>query len=200
MGWGAAVTGSRSALHGAGAVESFRFHSKPPNCPHLRAKSLIVSKGCTSPGPTTQSHANRDFPWFDEYPRFCGAQSRLAVSAGKKDRFRGSSGPSVSGNPKTVSPERGQERQIENVRAVANESSGLTVFCGAYGGQFVCKRKRRNRSKTSSKLPIPIGDLPKSKAAQANSRFVAFSTNYRCANATRCENRFLPTEKGPSAT
>src|SRR5215471_15762769 len=59
---------------------------------------------------TTQSHANRDFPWFDEYPRFCGAQSRLAVSAGKKDRFRGSSGPSVSGNPKTVSPERGKER------------------------------------------------------------------------------------------
>src|SRR5262249_51024082 len=55
------------------------------------------------------THANRDFPWFDEYPRFCGAQSRLAVSAGKKDRFRGSSGPSVSGNPKTVSPERGKE-------------------------------------------------------------------------------------------
>src|SRR5262249_9174769 len=47
-------------------------------------------------------------PWFDEYPWFCGAQSRLAVSAGKKDRFRGNSGPSVSGNPKTVSPERGK--------------------------------------------------------------------------------------------
>src|SRR5262249_55427835 len=59
---------------------------------------------------TTQSRANRDFPWFDEYPRFCGAQSRLAVSAGKKDHFRGSSGPSVSGNPKTVSRERGKER------------------------------------------------------------------------------------------
>src|SRR5262245_46775375 len=60
---------------------------------------------------TTQSHANRDFPWFDEYPRFCGAQSRLAVSAGKKDRFRGSSGPSVSGNPKTVSRSVGRSGQ-----------------------------------------------------------------------------------------
>src|SRR5262249_9498288 len=66
--------------------------------------------GSSPASPTTQSHANRDFPWFDEYLRFCGAQSRLAVSAGKKDRFRGSSGPSVSGNPKTVSPERGKER------------------------------------------------------------------------------------------
>src|SRR5262249_39190106 len=57
----------------------------------------------------------------------------------------------------------------------------------------------RTTGKVSS-ASLPIGDPPKSKAAQANSRFVAFSGNYRCANATRCENRFLPTEKGPSAT
>jgi hypothetical protein len=37
--------------------------------------------GSSPPGPTTQSNTNRDFPWFDEYPRFCGAQGRLAVSA-----------------------------------------------------------------------------------------------------------------------
>src|SRR5262249_36902400 len=31
---------------------------------------------------TTQSHANRDFPWFDDTPRFWRAPGRLAVSAG----------------------------------------------------------------------------------------------------------------------
>jgi hypothetical protein len=33
------------------------------------------------PAPPRIPDANRDFPWFDEYPRFCGAQGRLAVSA-----------------------------------------------------------------------------------------------------------------------
>jgi len=75
-----------------------------------------------------QSHANRDFPWFDEYPRFCGAQSRLAVSAGKKDRFRGSSGPSVSGNPKTVSPERVEKSAIYSQGSTsAVPSNGMPV-------------------------------------------------------------------------
>jgi hypothetical protein len=51
--------------------------------------------GSSPPGPTTHSHANRDFPWFDEYPAVLrGRKAGLAVSAGKKDRFRGSSGPS----------------------------------------------------------------------------------------------------------
>src|SRR5262249_44179969 len=27
--------------------------------------------GLSPPSPTMESHANRDFPWFDEYPRFC---------------------------------------------------------------------------------------------------------------------------------
>jgi hypothetical protein len=51
--------------------------------------------GSSPPSPTTHSHANRDFPWFDEYPAVLrGRKAGLAVSAGKKDRFRGSSGPS----------------------------------------------------------------------------------------------------------
>src|SRR5262249_35153939 len=38
--------------------------------------------------------------------------------------------------------------------AIANESSGLSVFAGSYRGQFVRKRKRRDLSKTSSKFPV----------------------------------------------
>ena len=41
---------------------------------------------------------------------YAGRRAGLQFSAGKKDRFRGSSGSSVSGNPKTVSTERGKER------------------------------------------------------------------------------------------
>src|SRR5207248_10365424 len=66
--------------------------------------------------------------------------------------------------------------QSENVHAVANESSGLSVFPRSYRGQFVRKRKRRDRSKTSSKFPVlgnhdrvdaAIGDFSKSKAELA---------------------------------
>src|SRR5262249_61169782 len=44
--------------------------------------------------------------------------------------------------------------QSDIVHAIANESSGLSVFAGSYRGQFVRKRKRRDLSKTSSKFPV----------------------------------------------
>jgi hypothetical protein len=44
--------------------------------------------------------------------------------------------------------------QTANVHAVTNETSGLGVFPGSYRGQFVRKRKRRDRWKTSSKFPV----------------------------------------------
>jgi hypothetical protein len=46
---------------------------------HAAHNDLVA--GSSPASPTTQSNTNRDFPWFDEYPRFCGAQGRLAVSA-----------------------------------------------------------------------------------------------------------------------
>jgi hypothetical protein len=61
--------------------------------------------GSSPPGPTTHSHANRDFPWFDEYPavlrgRKAGLQSlqgrrtaseavRGLLSLASKNRFPG---------------------------------------------------------------------------------------------------------------
>src|SRR6266542_5953896 len=54
--------------------------------------------------------------------------------------------------------------QSENVHAVANESSGLSVFPGSYRGQFVRKRKRRDRSKTSGKFPV-LGNYDRVDAA-----------------------------------
>src|SRR5262249_62053091 len=94
---------------------------KMPAAPSAVHNCLVG--GSSPPSPTTQSHANRDFSWFDEYPRLCGAQSRLAVSAGKKDRFRGSSGPTASGNPKTVSPERGRSGQRLGSHATETEQA-----------------------------------------------------------------------------
>ncbi len=38
--------------------------------------------GLSPPGPTTHSHANRDFPWFDEYPRFCGGAGPACTTIG----------------------------------------------------------------------------------------------------------------------
>src|SRR5262249_10037295 len=88
---------------------------------NARRKSLLISatspsrpKGQPSgnheagvarpmPAPPRSPALTGDFPWFDEYPRFRGRAGRLAVSPGKKDRFRGSSGPSVSDGQKTVS-------------------------------------------------------------------------------------------------
>jgi hypothetical protein len=45
---------------------SFHHQSEAqsPNGPLTAA----TSPDTPSPGPTTQSPANRDFPWFDEYP------------------------------------------------------------------------------------------------------------------------------------
>jgi hypothetical protein len=71
---------------------------RQPRVPRLRGIPSLHNRlvaGSSPPGPTTHSHANRDFPWFDEYPAVLrGRKAGLAVSAGKKDRFRGSSGPS----------------------------------------------------------------------------------------------------------
>src|SRR6266571_6973921 len=82
---------------------SFHHQSEAqsPNGPLTAA----TSPDTPSPGPTTHSHANRDFPWFDEYPavlrgRRAGLQSlqgrRTAseavwglLSLASKNRFPG---------------------------------------------------------------------------------------------------------------
>src|SRR5262249_62241091 len=51
------------------------------------------------------------------------------------DHFRGSSGPSVSGNPKTVSPERGKERS-ETRFACDRWADGYRPV-GAYVGKIL---------------------------------------------------------------
>src|SRR5262249_42716191 len=79
--------------------------------------------GSSPPSPTTQSRANRDFPWFVEYPRFCGAQGRLAVSVGKKERLRGGSGPSVSGVQKPFP--RSVGRSGQRLGSYATETAGV---------------------------------------------------------------------------
>src|SRR6266542_3998193 len=96
---------------------SFHHQSEAqsPNGPLTAA----TSPDTPSPSPTTHSDANRDFSWFDEYPRFCGDAGRLAVSAGKKDRFRGSSGRSVSGDQKPFPGSMRRDIAQKNGRPVA---------------------------------------------------------------------------------
>src|SRR5262249_23557472 len=48
-------------------AESARFPVFSRLSANLTAETGQQAPACT----TTQSHANRDFPWFDEYPRFC---------------------------------------------------------------------------------------------------------------------------------
>ena len=70
---------------------SLHFRKISLHFPEMQGETSSHSAAFT----TTHSHANRDFPWFDEYPAVLrGRKAGLAVSAGKKDRFRGSSGPS----------------------------------------------------------------------------------------------------------
>ena len=47
-------------------------------CPVGLITGLVA--GSSPPGPSTHSYANQDFPWFDEYPRFCGGAGLEAHS------------------------------------------------------------------------------------------------------------------------
>jgi hypothetical protein len=80
--------------------------------------------GSSPASPTTHSHANRDFPWFDEYPAYCGGAGRSAVSAGKKDRLRGNSGPSVSGVQKPFPRSEGRSRSARRAGRISVECCG----------------------------------------------------------------------------
>src|SRR6266496_5132379 len=57
---------------------SFHHQSEAqsPNGPLTAA----TSPDTPSLSPTTHSYANQDFPWFDEYPRFCGGAGLEAHS------------------------------------------------------------------------------------------------------------------------
>ena len=90
---------------------SFHHQSKAqsPNGPLTAA----TSPDTPSPGPTTQSCANPEFPVSAEHPRFSavwgGCNSPFAVSAGNEDRPEADWGPS-SLTPEIRFPVRGQCR------------------------------------------------------------------------------------------
>jgi len=63
---------------------------------------------------------------------FTGAQGQLGISAGKKDRFRGRSGPSVSGGQKQFPEERGKSGQ--RLGSHATETLGSWPVCGRTRG------------------------------------------------------------------
>jgi hypothetical protein len=167
-----------------------------PLCDHLRcrvfrnlpagADNRLVA-GSSPPGPTTHSHANRDFPWFDEYPavlRGAGPACSLCREEGPLQRQFG--GFSLW-RPKTVSPERG-ERRTETRFAYDRDGQRL--------GSHTAETNLRPRvSREFPSCPTDarlVGQTEVGNRRQAEPSLTRLMRRPRCSASRDCLMRSIP--------
>jgi hypothetical protein len=103
---------------------------------HPCVKALIWRDSSTSPGPTTQSHSNGDFPAFGEKPRIGGLACRCLVSASGQVDSNGHFGAFISGLkiPFPGNRDRAKQRPGSNAALPLGKAENL-VLLAPFGGQ-----------------------------------------------------------------